>query len=75
MRHQTFEHIKGIVNILVDRIFRLRSMGLYDMQNPEERGKEFEHFMSDEQPPITTKQEKVNSVCKSIQHVPHKVRL
>ena len=52
MSHITFELIEGKGNILVDHISRLRFMGLYDMLNPEERGKDFEHSMLMNYPPL-----------------------
>ena len=51
MSHVTFEHIIETANILADHIYRLTSMGLYDMFDPEEGGKEFGHFMFDESAP------------------------
>ena len=51
MSHVTFEHIKGTANILADHISRLRSMGLYNVSDPDEGKKEFRHFTFDELSP------------------------
>ena len=70
----TFEHIKRTANILADCISRLESKGLYDMLNPEERGKEFRNFMFDALPPFTSQQGgSTVSVNHHIQHVPMKL--
>ena len=37
--HVTFEQIKVTIKILADHIFRLRSIGFYDVLDPEEWGK------------------------------------
>ena len=46
-----------------------RSMGLYKMLESEEGEKEFSHFMFDDLPPISAKQEYLNISIGEVQHV------
>ena len=39
--HIAFEHKKGKNNVLVDSLSRLRHLGLYDNNDPQEPGKEY----------------------------------
>ena len=65
-----------MANILADHISKLKCMGMYDdILNPEERRKEFGHFMFDELPPITTDQEGSTVFGNQLQHVQIAVRL
>ena len=65
-----FEHIKGTENILADGISRLRCMGYYVTLDPEEKGKEFEHFAFEELPLIKMEQKGSRVTVNQIKHVP-----
>ena len=51
MNHVTFEGIKGTADILQDHIFRFGYVGLYNVLDSEEGGKEFGHFIFKEVSP------------------------
>ena len=44
-------------------------MGLYDKLNPEDQGKEFGHFIFNELPPFSAKQDELNIYVNQVQHV------